>query len=77
MSTARTPCNDSPICSNAIKTSTMMALTCPHEVYPCGAKSPEIALKLGISLTLRINNYFDQGDSCYYHVYAADKISRS
>jgi hypothetical protein len=47
MDKTRTACGDSPLCSNAIAESNMWPVTCPHEMYPCGAKSPEISLKLG------------------------------
>lgn len=71
----RTACGDSPLCSNSISAIKMWPVTCPHEMYPCGAKSPEIELKLGMSVTLKINKFFDKGDSCYYHIYATDKIA--
>ena len=51
----------------------MRPLVCPHEIYPCGAKSPEIEMKLGLSLKLKVNKYFDAPDVCYYHIYANDK----
>lgn len=75
MSKTRTACGDSPLCSNAISAINMWPVTCPHEMYPCGAKSPEIELRMGLSVTLRVNKFFDAGDSCYYHIYANDKIS--
>ena len=75
MATARTACGDSPLCSNAISNSEMRGLTCPHERTACGSSSPEIGLSLGMSLTLRLSNFFDVGDSCYYHIFAKDRVS--
>ena len=75
MNTTRTACGDSPLCSNDISAINMWPVTCPHEMYPCGAKSPEIGLNLGQSVTLRVNKFFDLGDSCYYHIFANDRIA--
>ena len=82
ISKTRTSCGDSPMCSNVINSTLsnsteMRALFCPHEPYPCGAKSPEIGLNLVESKTLKINQYFDFGDSCYYHIYANDRVNAS
>ena len=75
METDRNACKESPICSSSIDAINMWPLVCPHEKYPCGANSPEIELRLGLTLTLRVNKLFDLPDSCYYHIFASDQVS--
>jgi hypothetical protein len=75
MEKTRTACGDSNLCSSEIEAINMWPLVCPHEKYPCGANSPEIEMRLGLTLTLRVNKLFGPGDSCYYHVYANDQVS--
>ena len=67
-------CGKSPLCSTEISSSNLWPLTCPHEKYPCGANSPEIELREGLTLTLRVNKLFDEDNTCYYHIYATDRI---
>ena len=70
-------CGASALCSsNITEAKNIRPITCPHEMYACAAKSPEIGLSLGQNVTLKVNKLFDKDDSCFYHLFALDRIDK-
>jgi hypothetical protein len=55
----------------------MRPLVCPHEAYTCGARSPDLELTPGVALKLKVNKFFKPDKTCYYHIFAKDKIKES